>query len=96
MSAPYRDLLVTSLMTPKDPGHSVSRVDTSKAEAHLALMGQVSAHLDKQHHARTTAELIDLIITRYPSCPLFASYLVDRLLEGHEGLAEALQEEVQW
>ena len=41
-----------------------------------------------------TALLIDLIITRYPTAPRFASLLVDRLLVGDEALVEALQEEL--
>ena len=41
-----------------------------------------------------TAELIDRIIDRYPTCPSFASMLVDRLLVGQEGLAAALAEEL--
>ena len=41
-----------------------------------------------------TALLIDLIITKYPTAPRFASLLVDRLLVGDEALADALQEEL--
>jgi hypothetical protein len=56
------------------------------------LRRQVQQHLDKQKHARTTAQLVSLIITRYPDCPRFASLMVDRLMAGDEALAEALQE----
>ena len=41
-----------------------------------------------------TADLIERIIVRYPDCPRFASHLVDRLLVGQEGLAEAIEEEL--
>ena len=68
----------------------------AKAQAIAAqsddLRRQVQQHLDKQQHALTTAQLISLIITRYPDCPRFASLMVDRLMAGDEALAQALQE----
>jgi hypothetical protein len=68
----------------------------AKAQAIAAqsddLRRQVQQHLDRQQHALTTAQLISLIITRYPDCPRFASLMVDRLMAGDEALAEALQE----
>jgi len=51
----------------------------------------VNTHLRRQRHYGTTADLIDLIITRYPDCPKFASLLVDRLMAGDEALADALK-----
>ena len=56
------------------------------------LRQQVQQHLDRQQHALTTAQLIDLLIDRFPGCPRFASLMVDRLMAGDEALAEALQE----
>ena len=68
----------------------------AKAQAIVAqsddLRRQVQQHLDKQQHALTTAQLISLIIIRFPDCPRFASLMVDRLMAGDEALAEALQE----
>ena len=68
----------------------------AKAQAIAAqsddLRRQVQQHLDKQQHALTTAQLIDLLIDRFPNCPRFASLMVDRLMAGDEALAEALQE----
>jgi hypothetical protein len=58
-----------------------------------ALRTRVSDHLRRQGHFATTADLIDLIITRYPDCPKFASLLVDRLMAGDEALADALRSE---
>ena len=52
----------------------------------------VHQHLKQQQHALTTAQLIDLIINRYPNCPSFASLMVDRLVHGDEALAAALQD----
>ena len=56
------------------------------------LRRQVQQHLDRQQHALTTAQLIELIVVRFPDCPRFASLMVDRLMAGDEALAEALQE----
>ena len=56
------------------------------------LRRQVQQHLNRQQHALVTAQLIELIISRYPDCPSFASLLVDRLLTGDEALSAALQE----
>ena len=68
----------------------------AKAQAIVAqsddLRRQVQQHLDKQQHALTTAQLISLIIIRFPDCPRFASLMLDRLMAGDEALAEALQE----
>ena len=41
-----------------------------------------------------TVELIDLIIDRWPDCPLFASMLVDKLMAGDAELQAALREEL--
>jgi hypothetical protein len=95
-------------VTPKKPQPVNSRTGRQHAQAqaltalqHQAaatptqahdLRQQVQQHLTKQQHALTTAQLIDLIIARYPDCPRFASLMVDRLLTGDEALAAALQE----
>ena len=41
-----------------------------------------------------TAEAIGLLIDRYPTCPKFASMLVDQLMAGSEDLQAALREEL--
>ena len=58
------------------------------------LNAQVEAHLRSMQSAERTFELIDIIITRYPNAPRFASVMVDRLMAGNESLAAALREEV--
>ena len=52
---------------------------------------EIYAAVAETHAA--TALAIDLIITRYPTAPRFASLLVDRLLVGDEALLQALYEE---
>jgi len=64
-----------------------------QADQSDALRSRVSDHLQRQGHYATTAQLIDLLIERYPSCPKFASLLVDRLMAGDEALADALRSE---
>ena len=83
--------------------HQLNKANALRALQHQAkaqgiaaqsddLRRQVQQHLDRQQHALTAAQLINLIITRYPDCPRFASLMVDRLMAGDEALAEALQE----
>jgi len=56
------------------------------------LQNLVNQHLTRTKHALTTAELIEVIITRYPDCPQAQSFWVDQLLAGDEALAHALRE----
>lgn len=56
------------------------------------LQNLVNQHLTRTKHAITTAELIEIIITRYPDCPQAQSFWVDQLLAGDEALAHALRE----
>jgi len=43
---------------------------------------------------QATVDLIDRLIERFPTCPKFASTLVDRLLKGDEDLMRALRKEL--
>lgn len=87
-------------MLPRNQGRRPSKdhssEDTSRAVSQKQALRQVvEAQIKRQQHFLQTADLIDLIIERYPDCPRFASTMVDRLLAGDESLAAALRSEVQ-
>ena len=62
-------------------------------EQKQALRELLQKQKKREKHVATTEELIDVIITRFPGAPRFASMLVDRLMEGDEALARALRQE---
>ena len=71
---------------------AVTRLPSDADTEHLQQL--VNQHLSRTKHAITTAELIELLILRFPSCPKFASLMVDRLMQGDEELQQALREEL--
>ena len=79
------------LPQPDSNQHQSSGSDNLENAQNLRAL--VSAQINRQRHFQKSADLIDLIIEKYPDCPQFASMLVDRLMAGDEALAEALQAE---
>lgn len=79
---------------PQKPEGQACQSQSVDLEQSQNLRELVTAQIKRQRHFQTSAELIDLIITKYPGCPRFASMMVDRLMAGDEALAAALQQEV--
>ena len=80
-------------MLPQPPSNRNQSSGSENLEDAHNLRELVAAQINRQQHFQKSADLIDLIIEKYPDCPQFASMLVDRLMAGDEALAEALQAE---
>lgn len=89
---PARHNAARQLASNRNKAAALRALQQQAAQAQASdLHSLVNTHLRRQHHYGTTAQLIDLIIERYPDCPGFASLLVDRLMAGDEALADALK-----
>ena len=73
----------------------LQRIQSQRIAAtnHFLAVSKQCASAAASHQA--TVDLIDLIINRWPDCPLFASMLVDKLMAGDEELQAALNEELR-
>ena len=72
----------------------LQRIQTQRIAATNAFLSASERYASAAASHRSTVDLVELIINKWPDCPQFASLLVDRLMKGDEDLQRALQVEL--
>ena len=72
----------------------LQRIQTQRIAATNAFLSASDRYASAAASHQATVDLIDRIVERWPTCPKFASLLVDRLMKGDEELQAALQKEL--
>ena len=72
----------------------LQQIQTQRIAATNAFLSASDRYASAAASHQATVDLIEAVIERWPTCPQFASLLVDRLMKGDEDLQRALQVEL--